>query len=206
MAQSRYLASFLVLWTLGPAVTGCGSRKPTRLTAPRFSPEQAATAILTRADTNSDGSIDAGEASQVPALKQAIRDLDSDGDKHLARAELLRWLEEIRQSRVAINPLGLTITHRGKPLDNAQVQLVPEDFLGPGVSIATGTTDAAGLVRPAIAGSQHAGVNCGLYRIEISGRGNDGQPLAARFNTATTLGLAVGGQVPKSGLVTIALD
>ena len=206
MAQSRYLASFLVLWTLGLTVPGCGSRQPARLAAPSFSAEQASAAILTRADTNSDGSIDAGEASRVPALKQAIRDLDSDGDKRLAREELLRWFEEIRRSRVAINPLGLTITHRGKPLGNAQVRLVPEDFLGPGVSIATGTTDAAGLVRPTIAGSQHAGVNCGLYRLEISGRGNDGQPLAARFNTATTLGLAVGGQVPTSGLVTIALD
>lgn len=206
MAQSRYLGSFLILWTLGPAITGCGSRQPARLTAPSFSAEQAATAILTRADANSDGSIDAGEASRVPALKQAIRDLDNDGDKRLSREELLGWFEEIRRSRVAINPLGLTIIHRGKPLGNALLQLVPEDFLGPGVSIATGTTDAAGLVRPAIAGSQHAGVNCGLYRIEISGRGNDGRPLAARFNTATTLGLAVGGQVPKSGLVTIALD
>lgn len=206
MAQSRYVASVLALWTLGLAVTGCGSRRPARLAAPSFSAEQAATAILTRADTNSDGSIDAGEASRVAALKQAIRDLDSDGDKRLARAELLRWFEEILRSRVAINPLGLTITHRGKPLANAQVQLVPEDFLGPGVSIATGTTDAAGLVRPAIAGSQHTGVNCGLYRIEISGRGNDGRPLSARFNTATTLGLAVGGHVPQSGLVTIALD
>jgi hypothetical protein len=206
MALSRRPAGLLAVWTLLVAATGCGPRQPARLVAPAFSPEQAATLILARADANADGSIDPGEAAKVPALKTAVRDLDGDGDKRLSREELLRWLEEIQQARVAINPLGLTVTHRGKPLANAKVRLVPDDFLGPGVQPATGTTDSSGLVRPAIADSPHAGVNCGLYRIEISGQGNDGRALPARFNTATALGLAVGGPIPRSGVVTIALD
>ena len=98
------------------------------------------------------------------------------------------------------------LTHTGKPLANANVRLVPEEFLGPGVQPATGTTDAGGLVRPTIAGGPHPGVNCGLYRIEITGQGNDGRSLPARFNTATTLGLTVGGPLPKNGVVTITLD
>lgn len=206
MTPSRRSAGLLAAWTILVVATGCSGQQPARLVAPTFSPEQAATSILARADANADGSIDTGEAGKLPALKTVVRDLDSDGDKRLSRAELLQWLDEIRQARVAINPLGLTVTHREKPLANAQVRLVPEDFFGPGVQPATGTTDASGLVRPAIADSRHAGVNCGLYRIEISGMGNDGQAIPARFNTATTLGLAVGGQLPRSGIVTIPLD
>lgn len=206
MSPLRLVTGSLLTSSFLAAFVGCHSRQPARLVASSFSAEQAVTAILARADVNADGGIDAGEASRVPALKQATADLDGDGDKRLSREELLRWLEEIKQSRVAINPLGLTVIHRGKPLGDALVRLVPEDLLGSGVLPATGNTDASGLVRPAIAGSRFAGVNCGLYRIEISGQGNDGRPLPARFNTATTLGLAVGGQVPRTGVVTITLD
>lgn len=193
-------------WSLLAATLGCGSHQPPRVAAPGVAVEQATTAILARVDANSDGRIDPQEAARVPAVKAAVKDLDSDGDGLLSRDELLAWLEEIRQARVAITPLGLTVTHRGKPLANAEVRLVPEDFLGPDVQPAAGTTDATGLVRPAMAAGRHAGVNCGLYRIEITGKGNDGRPLPARFNTASTLGLAVGGQLPKTGVVTIPLE
>ena len=210
MATHRHSVSLLrgMIATSASLVVclGCHTQQPARLLAPGFSVDQAATAILDRADANGDGGIDAAEAARVPALKQASADLDRDGDKRLSREELLGWLNEIRQSRVAINPLGLTVTHRGKPLSNAQVRLVPEDFLGAGIQPAAGTTDAGGLVRPVMNGSQHPGVNCGLYKIEISGQGTDGRPLPARFNTATTVGLAVGGEIPRSGVVTIALD
>jgi hypothetical protein len=186
--------------------SGCGSRHPARLVAPAIAPEQAATAILARADGNGDGSIDGKEAARLPAIAAVIPDLDTDGDKRLSREELARWLDDVRRARVAINPIGLMLTHQGKPLANARVRLVPDDALGPGVQQAEGTTDAGGLARPMIAGGQYPGVNCGLYKIEITGQGNDGRSLPARFNTATALGLAVGGPLPKNGVVTIRLD
>jgi hypothetical protein len=50
------------------------------------------------------------------------------------------------------------------------------------------------------------GTSSGLYRIEITGTGNDGKPLPARFNAKSTLGTAVGAGVPEYGMASVTLD
>ena len=52
----------------------------------------------------------------------------------------------------------------------------------------------------------YMGVNCGLYRVEITGQGNDGKPLPAKYNAASTLGAAVGGRLPENGVATFVLE
>lgn len=49
------------------------------------------------------------------------------------------------------------------------------------------------------------GVNCGLYRVELTGPGIDGRPLPASFNTESRLGLAVGAALPPNGMATFDL-
>jgi hypothetical protein len=79
------------------------------------------------------------------------------------------------------------------------VKLVPESCMGAGMKVAEGTTDADGIAQVTIPASQHSGVNCGMYRVEIVGNGNDGRPLPERYNSASTLGVAVGGALPEQG-------
>lgn len=55
-------------------------------------------------------------------------------------------------------------------------------------------------------GCPHPGVHSGVCRVELTGKGNDGKPLAAEYNTSSTLGAAVGGLVPKGGVLAFSLE
>jgi hypothetical protein len=57
-----------------------------------------------------------------------------------------------------------------------------------------------------IPGGEYPGVNCGLYRVEITGKGNDGKPLAAKYNSQSALGVAVGGMLPENGMAVFELN
>ena len=83
---------------------------------------------------------------------------------------------------------------KGKtPLADAEVKLVPEAFLGPGLSTGTGTLDKSGAAmvsQPSRGGDDPAiGMCPGYYRVEIT-KGNE---IPAKYNTATILGVEVSG-------------
>jgi len=187
------------LAVLLPAV-GCGPARPARIPAPPLDPVAVAAAAL-----GGEGPFDAAELARVPALVAALPLLDRDGDGKLSRQELVAWLTEVRDSRVAITSLAVEVKHAGRPLGNARVRLVPEAFM-PAVREAEGTTDDSGVALVSIPGGEYPGVNCGLYRVEITGQGSDGRPLPARYHSATTLGVAAGGMLPVNGMVSYVLE
>jgi hypothetical protein len=86
------------------------------------------------------------------------------------------------------------------------LKLVPEPFMGSNVKAAEATTDTSGAVLPTIPGSPYPGVNSGVYRVEITGTLPGGKPIPAKYNTSTTLGLAVGNGLPAETPVTFAID
>jgi hypothetical protein len=179
---------------------GCGPSRPARIPAPPLDPVAVAEAAL-----GGSGPFDAAALAKVPALAAALPLLDKNGDKKLSRDELVSWLTEVRDSKVAITSLAVEVKHKGRPVKNARVRFVPEAFMA-SVKQAEGTTDDSGVSMVSIPGSEYPGVNCGLYRVEITGQGNDGKPLAAKYNTATTLGVAVGGMLPENGMVSYVLE
>lgn len=185
---------------------GCGPSKPARVVAPGLDVAGVVAGVLGKADANGDGKITAGELAKVPALVDAVAVLDTDGDKAISAAELTAWLTAVRDSKVAITAAGVRVAQKGKPLAGVTVRLVPEPFMGPDVKPAEGTTTATGQAAVTIAGSPYPGVNCGLYRLEITGKGTDGKPLPAKYNTATTLGAAVGGMLPIGGMIAVDLE
>jgi hypothetical protein len=144
------------------------------------------------ADANGDGALNAQEMKKVPGLIPSRPALDADADGKLTAAEIEAWLTRIATSRVAITPGSFTVMWGGRPLPNASVKLVPEPFMGAGMRSAEGVTDAAGIVNPKMAGQSYHGVNPGLYRVEVVGAAPDGNPLPAKFNTASTLGMGFG--------------
>lgn len=186
-------------------LAGC-SHRPARVPAPRIDPGAIVEAVFAKADADGDGSLRAAEQQAVPAIAAGVSRLDADGDGTVAREELQTWLESVRDSRVAITPLEIVAHHRGRPVAGASVRLVPESFMGTAVKAAEGTTDAEGVAAMTIPDAKYAGVNCGLYRVKITGTGNDGKPLPERFNAATSLGMAVGAGIPETESVVFRLD
>ena len=192
------LVTFSLL--LAVAVAGCGRTGPAPLTAPALDPAAVADAAL-----GGGGPQGKAELKRVPALAFALDLLDKDGDKKLSREELIGWLTEVRDSKVAITSLSVEVKHRGRPVKNATVRFIPESFMTE-VKEAGGTTDDTGMAMVSIPGSEYPGVNCGLYRVAISGQGNNGKALPAKYNAETTLGVAVGGMLPENGMVTFVLE
>jgi hypothetical protein len=187
-------------------VTGCGQSRPPRVIAPAIVTEAVTTAVFTAADADGNARLEGSELVTVPGIASATAALDTDGDKAVSRQELSQWLEEVRRSKVAITPFEARVRYRGRPLAGAAVKLVPESFMGAGMKVAEGTTDADGIAQVTIPASQHSGVNCGMYRVEIVGNGNDGRPLPERYNSASTLGAAVGGALPEQGTAVFDLQ
>ena len=78
-----------------------------------------------------------------------------------------------------------------EPIDGAEVKFVPEDFLGPGLTTGSGTTDGGGTARISQpsrgAGDPARGISPGFYRVEIT----KGDEIPAKYNTATVLGQEV---------------
>jgi len=188
------------------AMAGCGPSRPARITPPRLDVAAVTAAVMAHADTDADGRLTEPELARVPALAAALAMLDADADGRLSAAELRAWLEKVKASRVAITSLSASVTLKGKPLSGAAIRLVPEAFMGDGMKAATGVTEAGGNAVLTMPDSPYPGVQCGLYRVEITGTGHDGKPLPARYNTASTLGLAVGGRVSEDGTAAFSLE
>jgi len=205
MPARHPFAPGLVIAFLVASLAGCSNR-PARVPAPRINPAAIVEAVFSQADADGDGSLRATEQQTVPAIAAGASRLDADGDGGVAREELRAWLEAVLDSRVAIAPLAIITTHRGRPLAGAVVRLVPEPCMGSEVKAAEGTTDADGVVAMTIPDAQYAGVNCGLYRVEITGTGNDGKPLPAAVDARSLLGVAVGGGIPEMGFVQLAVE
>lgn len=198
MRRTSHVAS--LIFACLPIAAGCSGR-PARVVAPRIDPVAVTEAVFQAADEDRDGGLRGGEQRTVPAIAAAAERLDGDADGAVSREELSRWLTAVRDARIAITRFEMTISQRRRPLANAQVRLVPEPFMGGEVQAAEGTTDADGAVLVTIPGAKYPGVNCGLYRVAITGTGNDGKPLGERFASASTFGVAVGAGLPETAVV-----
>jgi len=185
--------------------TGCGTGRPARVVAPRLDPTAVTTAMFAVADADGNGMLDGGELAAVPGVKAAEAVFDADGDRAVSRQEILLWLEEVRRSKVAITACETQILRRGRPVANAVVKFVPETFMGGGMKTAVGTTDADGIAQVTIPDALYPGVNCGIYRVEITGQERGGRAFPTQYNSASRLGIAVGGRLPENGTVTFDL-
>lgn len=194
------------LLTILVVAVGCGPARPKRIEPPPLDPDAVVAALMARADADGDGVVKRGEFGRVGALAKAAQDFDEDHDGAISAAELRQWLEQVRASRIAITSFAGEVRHLKRPLANATVKLVPEDFMGPGMQAAAGVTDESGRFSATIPDAKYPGVNCGFYRVEITGQGNDGKPLPETFNTRSTLGVAVGGRLPENGVAVFVLE
>lgn len=94
-----------------------------------------------------------------------------------------------QDSKIGLMSVSCKVTRNGQPLTGAEVQFLPEKFLGDAMKIGKGTTNQNGtatLTVPKEPGSDlPPGVAPGIYRVEITKAGDN---IPARYNSATILG------------------
>jgi hypothetical protein len=166
-----------------------------RIKAPKFDPETAARQAMSEFDTNKDGGLDAGELAKCPGLLAAKGSIPPDAKGLLTASAIAARLKAHQDSQDDVKPVSFRVLLDGKPLANAAITLVPEQFLGPTLRAAVGVTAQGGdaiVSSEDVAAKGFAGVHCGLYRVQISCRDAAGkEQVPAKYNTETTLGLEV---------------
>jgi hypothetical protein len=194
-ATTRRQAWFV---TLAAATAGCGQRRAEWQVPAPLDVAAIMQRVMNTVDTNGDGLIDEGELSGLPALRGMIEPLAGSGDKRLSPAAISAWLLRVQQAGVAAHEAPMLITQRGRPLIDVLVKLVPEPCMAAATEPAEGRTDETGVVFLNTPTRQTPGVRPGLYRVQITGKGADGKPLPAKYNSASILGYAVGGGLPTT--------
>jgi Ca2+-binding EF-hand superfamily protein len=151
-------------------------------------------------DTDKDGKISGAELDKCGAFKAAIKQIDTNGDGAITAEEITNRVKAWQSSKIGQMPVRCMILHNGSTLSNAEVQFVPEKFLGESIKVAKGKTDASGMTAISIQSTEpnSSGVAPGLYRVEIT---KAGEKIPAKYNTETILGQEVASDAP--GLRTV---
>lgn len=156
------------------AIVGC-SQGPARIQPPEIDADNAGDKAVAQYDQDDDGLLSTAELERCPAILTRIDRYDVDQDGQVSASEIADRIEQLREMRVALMPLGVTVTLNGRPLADAHVEFIPESFLGEAVLPAAGTTDRNGTVKPAIAVEKLPedladirGVHLGLYQVRIT--------------------------------------
>ena len=173
---------------------GCScSHRPPSVKPPAISASAAGNGAMQKYDADGDGVVSGEELDEAPSLKAALKTLDTNGDDGVSASEVTARVKAWQKTHVGVMQLSCTVLIGGRPLADATVKFVPEEFLGSEVQTAQGTTNQNGEAAISIPGHDPAGVACGLYRVEISKP--DGS-IPPKYNTDTTLGLEVARDAP----------
>jgi hypothetical protein len=167
---------------------------PRRIFPPNIDAAAAGKEAIRLYDKDKDGKISGKELDKCPGLKSAIDNLDPSGKEEITAQKIAARIKKWQDSKLGRMSLGCRVTHNGKPLDGAEVRFVPEKYLGKGLKIAKGKTDANGMVMLSVPQKTTGqfrdppGVAPGLYRVEIS---KEGEKIPAKYNTQTVFGQEV---------------
>jgi hypothetical protein len=152
---------------------GCTGRK-SRIAGGLGEPAETTKAMFQALDKNSDGSIQGEELASCPGLAASLGSWDTDGNKGISTAEAQQRFEKWKSMRVGAINASTTLKLNGNPLRGAQVEWVPESWMGSGFPTATSTTDPSGraIAKATSGGSRDASLGDGLppgfYRLVIT--------------------------------------
>lgn len=173
---------------------GC-SRRPSRVHPPGIDASAAGRLAIEQYDTDGDGLIGGAELDKAPSLKAAMKNLDTNTDKKVSAEEITARIQKWQDEKVGKMSLSCTVTYGGRPLEGATVRFVPEKFLGDEIQTAEGKTEATGFADLSVPPDPNEpnirGVQCGLFRVEISKKVGGKETIPARYNTQTIFGQEV---------------
>jgi hypothetical protein len=150
--------------TLLAFASGCGGGASTKITP--LGPENAQKAMEAY-DKDGNGALSAEELKQsLPLLASATR-IDADHDGAISLAELTTRMEGVAAGALYIG-LSVRITENGRPVEGAQVTLVPEPFMGDAYPTYSGTSGPGGYCPVESNGAELLGAPAGWYRAEVT--------------------------------------
>lgn len=184
-------------------VAGGCSGAPGRLTPPKVSANGAADEAFELYDQNQDGSLAKSELAECPGLTHAFTSYDTDGSGQLSHDEIAAGIRVWSEGKMGMTSWPFQVRFNGRPLDGAQVKLVPEPFLGGAVKSASGESGPGGHGALGMAmddlpsnAPKRPLIQPGLYRVEIT---HPSTPIPAKYNTESTLGLEVAAHTVNPG-------
>jgi len=184
----RFARCVTVLVCLAVVVGWGCSRRPARLHPPGIDASAAGALAMKQYDTDGDGKVSGEELEKAPSLKQALGNLDLNGDGAVSASEVTARIKNWQETKLGRMTLSCTVNKGGEPLEGATVTFEPEKFLGDEIQPASGVTDPFGMVSvsvPTTGREDPPGIAPGLYLIRITKEGVD---IPAKFNTETVLG------------------
>lgn len=189
--MSRKLSSAAMLVALCAVSAGCLSTPPAP-PMPSYDPAGSAAKAFELYDANKDGKLDSKELAKCASLAFALVELDVNNDKAIDLAELTGRLQTYVDVGVARKLFMAQVVLDDAPLPEAEVRLIPEDFMLGAVTEGVGTSDPLGMVAISAQGVDPPGVGVGFYRVQVSKKDASGkETVPAKFNTDTTLGIEV---------------
>jgi hypothetical protein len=163
-----------ILATIVWGLAGC-SRQLALVKPPQIDAAGAAEGVLRNWDTDHDGQLSRSEARACRGINDNWTRYDPNNDGQASRQELESRFAAWSSGDTGLMNLRVQVTFRKQPLTEAQVHLVPCDFLGPHFLPAKGTTDRYGYAFMAIPDDQLPasqrgthGMQVGLYRVMIT--------------------------------------
>jgi hypothetical protein len=218
--QMRLRLAFGLVGVAALSMPGCGGSKPAAV-EPMEIASNAGSQAIAQYDANGDQSLDYNELAKAPGLRAAMVSIKKQKPQGnpppesqlqgltITASEIDARIQEWKDKKIARVLVNCRVT-RGKKgikgrkvaIDGAEVKFVPESFLGPSLTPATGKTNKNGFASPSQlsrGGNDPAtGMAPGFYRVEIT----KGSEIPAKYNSATTLGA----EVPPDGLISFELD
>jgi hypothetical protein len=176
---------------------GC-SNTPAPPPRQKLDPQAAAKAAMAAYDADHNGVLDAKELEKSPPLQVALKNMGGDAAGGLKEAAIAARMSNWLKSSAIIMNLPISVTLDGSPLDGATVTFDPEPFLGSGYTACSGVTDKAGTVYLKGPLEKFSGIYVGLYRVRISKKLNGQETIPARYNTETTLGYEMAGDMKRA--------
>ena len=181
---------------------GCSGR-PARIDTPDYDPAAIAAAALAEHDRNEDGLLDGDERSSAFAYA------DANADGQVTAAEIEARVEKWIASKIGLQSCLVTVTRRGRPLSQADVQFEPESCMAGRISAAQGRTSDRGMAQLRSQelsvdgwpeGRSLPGLRSGFYKVRIT---HPTEAIPAKYNTDTILGAEI---APETVIAGISFD
>lgn len=146
-------------------------------------------------DQNGDGKLQSDEWTKCPSIAGSIAIYDTNADTVLDESELAAGIGRWQTGTLGARPLPIQVRYGSRPLVDAEVKLIPEDFFEGAIKPASGKTTQGGRGFLGVAREELPSnapnmplVQPGLYRVEIT---HPSIRIPAKYNSESSLGLEV---------------
>jgi hypothetical protein len=146
------------------------------------------------------------ELQAVPGILKRVALYDTNADGQVSAGEIATRIGVWEQQRMGVRGLSVRVMLDQKPLAGAQIELIPEEYLGPNCKPAQGVTNDRGVARvtiaaedlpPGFAERKIRGVQGGVYRIKVT---HSKRKIPSRYNEASTLGEEIATDTVQSAI------